>query len=488
MKAFIKSYRSSIIALSVLLIIFISLVLLPFDQSAFQKSFSDICRYTRPYVGLFTLIGFIAIIFFSFTKYGKIRLGGPDAKTEYSTFSWLACLFMAGCGIGIVFYNQESVLHLHNNPYFGNVCGSKEAVAYSLTLFNWTLNSWAPFAILGLIIAYFHFNKGKELKLSSALPSRTPSWIKTSIDVILALGVIAGLTTSLGLGVTQIRSGLFYAFDWNVSPYVLIAVIGSVAAASVISGLQRGVKWLSNISLILVSILVLIVLGIGLFHLNQTGFLSYIGNGVGTFLRNYFKYNDVFNPESAEWAAAWPVFYQLWFASWAAFVAVFVAKISKGRTIREFTWGVIGFPTLFTIIWFGIFGRVGLEYDSSIYEAMSSDISTAVFVFLRDILGSEAFMSLSLLIIIVICLFFITSADSGAFVVATLLADQREPKAKDKILWSGMLCISAMVLYWCGGLSLIQSASVIMGLLVIALIIGGTVYFVYRIVKDYKEN
>ena len=159
-----------------------------------------------------------------FSKKGKIVLGGEGVKKEYSTFSWLSCLFMAGCGIGIVFYCQEPILHLFKNPYHNNVMGSPEGIAYSLSLFNWTINAWGQYGVLGVIIAYFYFNENRSLKLSSILPARTPSWVKRVIDINMALGVIAGLTTSLGLGVSQIVSGTNYVFNTTLNPYLLIRV------------------------------------------------------------------------------------------------------------------------------------------------------------------------------------------------------------------------------------------------------------------------
>lgn len=483
-KQFLQRKSSGLIALALLCVTLVSLVIFKPDGAFFQNLLSRMCVVFRGPVTIFCYLCIAALGFLVFSKYGKIRLGGKNAKTEFSTFSWLSCLFMAGCGIGIVFYCQEPILHYFNNPYNGRVTGDPISVAYSLTLFNWTINDWVQFALLGVIIAYFHYNKGKDLRMSSILPAYTPLWVRRMVDIIMAIGVISGLTTSLGLGVTQIGKGFGYVFNTSVSPYLLMFVIAVVAAWSVTSGLKKGVKWLSNISTVMVCLLMVSVVLTGLFYLGIFNFLEYILKGSGLLFINYFEYNDFYNTSSDAWAAANPIFFNLWFAAWAAFVAVFVAKISKGRTIREFILGVVAFPTIFTIVWFGIFGCVGAEYREIIYKAMSDDIPTALFIFFQQITNSGYYVILSAAALITICLFFITSSDSGSYVVATLLSKERNVGTRDKMFWATIQCIVAMALYWCGGLALVQAVSVIMGILVMALIAIGFIFFAKTILKD----
>lgn len=480
-KSFLKRKSSGIITLALLCVTILSLIIFKPQTEVFQNILSRMCVIFRGPVTIFCYFCLAALIYLAFSKYGKIRLGGKDAKPEYSTFSWLSCLFMAGCGIGIVFYCQEPILHYFNNPYTGHVPGDPVSVAYSLTLFDWTINDWIQFALLGVIIAYFHYNKGKDLRMSSILPEGTPLWIIRMVDIIMAIGVISGLTTSLGLGVTQIGKGFEYVFDTSISPYVLMFLIAVVAAWSVTSGLKKGVKWLSNISTVMVCLLMASVVVIGVFYHDIFNFLEYIGKGSGLMFLNYFSYNDFYNESSDAWAAANPIFFNLWFAAWAAFVAVFVAKISKGRTIREFILGVVAFPTIFTIIWFGVFGCVGAEYRDLIYKAMSDDVPTALFIFFQNITNNGYYVILSAAALLTICLFFITSSDSGSYVVATLLSKEKHVGSRDKIFWASVQCAVAMALYWCGGLALVQSVSVIMGFLVIILIIMGFIFFIIKL-------
>lgn len=481
-----KKESRSIIALMILLTILTSLLVFDFDKNLFSKIFHDICVYTREFVGYSTVFCILVLLFLIFSRYGNVRLGGKDAKPEYSNFSWFSCLIMAGMGIGLIFYCQEPMYHLFNNPYVGNVSGTPEEVAYSLTLYDWTFNVWALYGLFSIIVGYLYYNKGRALKLSSVFPGRTKGWFKNLIDILMALGIVAGLTTSLGLGVSQLKSGIDYVFTTNVNPYLLMFAIGLVATWSVNSGLKRGVKWLSNISSALVLILLVAICVLAYVNLSVSNTIGYILNGIGNFVRNYVNYNDYTNTVSDDWAAGWAVFYQLWYAAWTAFVAVFVAKISKGRTIRECAWGVVLLPALFEAVWFGIFGSAGLPVRDQLYAVMQDNLPQSVFFFLYQLTSGGGYVSLSILVMVVICFFFITSSDSSSYVVATILSDDKEVRSVNKIIWSLVQCVAAMILFYCGGLSLIQSASVIMGLLVLALIILGTIVFLYILIRDEK--
>lgn len=484
---FLQRKKNGIIALSILITVVLVLTITHSESTFFQDLLSSMCVTLRGPVTIICYLCLAFLAFLVFSKYGSIRLGGSEARPEMSTWSWLSCLFMAGCGIGIVFYCQEPILHLHSNPYTGKVPGDPTSVAYSLALFNWTINDWIQYAVLGIIISYFHYNKHRDLKLSSVLPERTPTWVRSVIDILMALGVIAGLTTSLGLGVTQISKGFAHVFNFSVSPYILMLGLAIVATWSVSSGIHKGIKWLSNISTGFVCLILVIVLCIGIFRLGILNFIPYIAKGTGLLLLNYFSYNDFYNSASDSWAAAYPIFFDLWFAAWAAFVAVFIARVSKGRTLRQLAIGVVFFPTLFTILWFGIFGCIGVNYSNLIYNSMQQDVPTALFIFLEQICGSTLYIILSSIILIMICLFFITSSDSGSYVVSTLLSKTKTTGSKDKIFWALIQCFVAMGLFMCGGLALIQSVSVIMGLIVFALIIIGAWFFIYKVRKDTKK-
>lgn len=474
--------KCSLIAFGITVISLLIIALSGIDSTTFSTYFKQTSIAVRGYVGILCCLFLVVLIILAFSKYGKIKLGGPSAKTEFSNFSWFSCLFMAGTGIGLMFYCQEPLFHLHNNPYVGHVWGSSISVAYSLALYDWTFNAWGLYAMLGLIIAYFHFNKGRELKISSIFPTRINRTIRRGIDIVMALGIVAGLCTSLGLGVAQLTSGFKFVFNTEANPYILMMGVCLVATWSVNSGLKRGVKWLSDFSTIFVILLIVAVIVLAYFSHSVTNYISYIGNGLATFFGDYVFFNDFFNHTSDDWAASWAVFYQMWYAAWAAFVSVFVAKISKGRTIREFILGVLIMPSIFTMLWFGVFGTIGTEIKDAIFPVMQNDITSSLFVFLRDIsMNNTIYYVLSAIVMVTICLFFITSSDSSSYVVANLLTPDDEPKTLGKVSWSMVQCFSAMVLFACGGLALVQMASVVLGVVVITIILAGMVYFLYTL-------
>lgn len=486
LEKFVKTNVNGVIALAILLVSLILLFLAQPGPESFKKFLEEMSVSLRGPVTVFCYICFIFLIGVFVSPLGKIRLGGKDAKPEYSMFSWISCLFMAGAGIGIVYYAQEPVFHYFSNPFFAKTDTPAEPLALSLSFFNWTINAWSLYCVLGLVMAYFYFNDSRKLKLSSVIPARCPQWVKQGIDIIMALGVIAGLTTSLGLGVTQICGGMDYLFGIDISPYLLMFLIGLVATWSVYSGLKRGVKWLSNISIVLISGLLVAIVLIGIFEFSIYDFGDYLMGGLGSFASNFFLFNDFTYHEADAWSAAYPIFFDLWFAAWAAFVGVFVAKISKGRTLRQFILAVLGAPVLFTCIWFAVWGRMGIEFKDVIYKTLSENPSTSIFVFFEQVSGGAGYIMLALFTLLVICLFFITSSDSGSYVVSSLLTGRKDNemiKPEEKIVWSSIQCLVAMALFYMGGLVLVQTVSVIMGILVIALMGIGMIFFLCRVFR-----
>lgn len=483
----IKKESSSVIAFCILAAILICLLLLDVEKDVFSSAFHHICVATREFVGFSTIFCLLLLLFLVCSKYGKIKLGGKDAKPEYSNLSWFSCLLMSGMGIGLIFYCQEPLYHFYNNPYVGHVSGDPKQIAYSLTLYDWSFNVWGIYGLLGLIIAYFYYNKHRDLKLSSALPARTNLWIKKLIDILMALGIVAGLTTSLGMGVMQLKGGIDFVFNVDSNPYFLMLIVGLIATWSVRSGLKRGVKWLSNIAITLVFILLAVVVILAYIKLGVSDFVGYTFSGLVNFVQNYVFYNDYWNSASDSWAASWAIFYQLWYAAWAAFVAVFVAKISKGRTIKEFIFAVVVLPSAFSAIWFGIFGNVGFPIREELYSLMQENVPQSVFFLFSKLSDSWGYIALSILVLLTICLFFITSSDSSSYVVATILSDDKNVRSFNKIFWSLIQTFAAMILFYCGGLSLIQSASVVLGLVVLLIIILGGIYFIYILRKDEKQ-
>ncbi len=422
----------------------------------------------------------IACAYFAFSRFGKIRIGGPKALPEFSTPAWYAMLISAGMGIGLMFYSVgEPMFHLNSpSPYWGVNAGSEAAgeAALATTFFHWGLHPWSIYALVALGLAFFAYNRGLPLTFRSVfyplLKERIYGPIGNAIDILTVLATLFGLATSLGFGVSQVASGLNFVFGlpgadnsgWLV---LLIAMITGAATLSVVAGLDGGVKRLSQLNIYLALAFMVFVLFVG-----PTLFiLSFFSQAVGTYLQNLLGtafWTETLVPESQEgWQASWTIFYWAWWISWSPFVGMFIARISKGRTVRELILGVIGFPTLLCFFWMSVFGgaaiNLQLEGTQDIAGAVSEDLSTAMFAML------EAFpltTIASLLGVALVISFFITSSDSGSLVVDHLTSGGKLDSPKpQRVFWAVMEgTIAAVLLFSEGGLGALQAAAVSTGL------------------------
>ena len=431
----------------------------------------------------FILMGNIFVIacaYFAFSRFGKIRIGGPQALPEFSTGAWYAMLISAGMGIGLMFYSVgEPMYHLNSpSPYWGVEAGSEAAgeAALATTFFHWGLHPWSIYALVALALSFFAYNRGLPLTFRSVfyplLKERIYGPIGDAIDILTVLATLFGLATSLGFGVSQVASGLNFVFGlpgadnagWLV---LLIALITGAATLSVVAGLDGGVKRLSqlNIYLALGFMIFVLIVGPTLF------ILSIFSQAVGTYLQNLLGtafWTETLVPESQEgWQASWTIFYWAWWISWSPFVGMFIARISKGRTVRELILGVIGFPTLLCFFWMSVFGgaavNLQLEGTQDIAAAVSEDLSTAMFSMLEAFpLTSIA----SLLGVALVISFFITSSDSGSLVVDHLTSGGKLDSPKpQRVFWAVMEgTIAGVLLFSEGGLGSLQAAAVSTGL------------------------
>ncbi|MBP7769958.1 MAG: BCCT family transporter [Aliarcobacter sp.] len=419
-------------------------------------------------VGIFTLF----VLFLAISPFGKFKLGPDQSKPSYSNLSWFAMLFSAGMGIGLMFWGvAEPVMHFVSPPV-----GEKESIesakaAMSIVFFHWGLHAWSIYAVVGLVLAYFSFRHGLPLSIRSALypliGDKINGKIGHSVDTIAVLGTVFGVATSLGFGVLQINSGLNYLFDIPVgvtTQVILISGITALATISVVLGLDGGIKRLSELNLYLAGFLLLFV-----FLAGPTFFLlsAFIEN-IGSYLSNIV--NMTFNQYSYQensWMTSWTLFYWAWWVSWAPFVGMFIARVSRGRTIREFVIGVLFVPTGFTFIWMTVFGNTAMdaimnEGFVALSTAVSTDVSTAIFTFLEHF----PFASItSVIAIILVVTFFITSADSGSLVIDTIASGGRDNNPVwQRIFWAVTQGAVAIVLLIAGGLGALQSASIIIAL------------------------
>lgn len=413
----------------------------------------------------------IFAIYLAFSKYGKIRLGGEDAEPEFSKPSWFAMLFSTGMGIGIMFFSiAEPVSHFYNPPR--SVDGAIEAAtqAMDFTSLHWGFHAWAIYAMVGLALAFFGFNRKLPLTFRSLFypfwGEKIHGWWGHSIDILSALATVFGLSTSLGLGVTQITAGLQYLYGWEISPLmqaaIIIGVIG-VATISVFSGLDKGVKLLSNANLYIASGFMLLILILGPTLFIFKGYVQNTGSYISHFV-DISTWNDAY--QGSGWQNKWTIFYWAWWIAWSPFVGSFIARISKGRTIKEFILGVLIAPSLITLLWMNVFGGSALDTilsgDLTMVTAVKEDISTALFVFLEDFPLTKF---LSIVAIILIFSFFITSSDSGSLVVDNITSGSNgDSPVWQRVFWSFAQGFIAIILLWGGGLDALQTAVIITGL------------------------
>lgn len=413
-----------------------------------------------------------AVLYLGASKYGEIRLGPDHALPDYPMITWLSMLFAAGMGIGLMFFGvAEPLMHFLAPPTADPQ--SLEAVreAMKTTFFHWGFHAWAIYAVVALILAYFSFRHNLPLTLRSALfpiiGERIHKWPGHLVDVFAVVSTIFGVATSLGLGAAQINSGLAYLLPIEVSStnqIMLMIGIIAIAIVSVVSGLDKGIRRLSEINMVLaVALLVLIlILGPSIFliqaYLQNTG--AYLSDIVRNTL-NLFAY------EKTDWFGGWTIFYWGWWLAWAPFVGLFIARISRGRTIREFVWGVLLIPTAFTLLWMTVFGNSAIDLVFNQDQVALANIANdsapvALFVFLENFPMSSV---LSIIAILMIVIFFVTSCDSGAMVVDMLCSyGNNETPVWQRIYWALSVGVVAAVLLAAGGLSALQTMTIVSAL------------------------
>jgi choline/glycine/proline betaine transport protein len=411
---------------------------------------------------------FFFVIFLGLSRYGEIRLGPDHATPDYSLITWLSMLFAAGMGIGLMFFGvAEPLMHYLSPPTAET--GSIEAVqeAMKMTFFHWGLHAWAIYAIVALVLAYFSYRHNLPLTLRSALypliGDRIYGWPGHLVDVFAVVSTVFGVATSLGLGASQVNSGFGYLFGIDVSTtnqIIIMFGITALAVISVMSGLDKGIRRLSEANMMLAVILLglIFVLGPTVFLLQA--YLQNIGDYLADIIHNTF---NLFAYKKTSWIGGWTIFYWGWWLAWAPFVGLFIARISRGRTIREFILGVMLIPTVFTLLWMTIFGNsaIDLVYDQGVVELgemVSKDSSVALFVFLENFPLATVLSFFSVLMIVI---FFVTSCDSGAMVVDMLCSHGRnDTPLWQRIYWAVGIGIVAAILLLAGGLSALQTMTI----------------------------
>ncbi|EGQ0398854.1 BCCT family transporter [Staphylococcus pseudintermedius] len=426
------------------------------------------------YLILTTIIVFFCI-FLIFSPIGKLKLGRPNDKPEFNTVSWFAMLFSAGMGIGLVFYGAaEPISHFASPPNADPQ--STEAFTESLrsTFFHWGFHAWAVYGVVALALAYAQFRKGEPGLLSKTLRpilgDHVDGLIGTIIDVLAVFATVIGVAVSLGMGALQISGGLNYLFglpNTIVTQSIIIVVVTILFIMSAWSGLSKGIQYLSNLNIGLGTLLLITGLIVGPTVLILNMFTSSTGSLLNSFLFNSFDAAAT-NPQKREWMSDWTLYYWGWWLSWSPFVGVFIARVSKGRSIREFISGVLLVPVIVSFIWFSVFGVLGIETAKKHKEIFDMSAETQLFgVFNLIPLG----IVLSIIALLLIASFFITSADSATFVLGMQTTNgSLNPSAFIKVTWGIAQSLIAFVLLLSGGgdgeagLNALQSAAIISAL------------------------
>ena len=472
-------------------------IAIPADQQV-AAFFGTLTTWVARHLGWFYILSVTLLLIFllvlALSRYGGIRLGADDSRPDYSNATWFTMLFAAGIGTILMFWGvAEPISHFAAPPFPGVEAGSEQAArqAMTLALYHFGLHTWTIFALPGLAIAYFTYRHALPMRISSLfypmLGERVHGPLGQAVDVIAVLGTLFGVATSLGLGTLQLNSGLNFLFGTPTSAgvqVVLITVIAGIAAISVALGLDSGIRRLSQLNILLALLLALLVVILGPRLLIFEGMVETVGAYLDDLPWLAFwtqTWSD------SDWQRRWTVFYWAWTISWAPYVGLFIARISRGRTIREFIGGVLLAPTLFTLVWFSIFGLAAIDAEMNgvaLADQVRQDPSVAVFVLLETLPLSTITSVLSVMIIII---FFTTSADSASLVIDTLTRRDDQPSlVRQRVFWAAAQGVIAATLLLAGGLDALQNVITALGLPFCVLLLFMAVSLGRALHADYR--
>ncbi|MBP0443537.1 BCCT family transporter [Roseomonas sp. SSH11] len=410
----------------------------------------------------------VFVLYLALSSHGQVRLGPNHSEPDFSYGSWFAMLFSAGMGIGLVFFGvAEPVMHFTTPPIGDGGTVEAARAAMRITFFHWGIHAWAIYAVIGLSLAYFGFRHGLPLTIRSALypliGDRIHGPIGQAIDIFAVLGTIFGVATSLGLGVLQINAGLNHLTGLPSTLLVqvlLIAAITGVATISVMMGLDAGIRRISEFNMAVAAILLVFVAVAGPTVFLLQALVQNTGGYIDRFFERTFM---LYAYEPNDWIAGWTLFYWAWWISWSPFVGMFIARISRGRTIREFVLGVLFVPTGFTFLWMTVFGNTAISLQltgatTAVSEAVANSVPLALFAFLEQFPFATLTSALATLLVVT---FFVTSADSAALVIDTITSGgSEETPVWRRVFWALLSGLVAAVLLSAGGLQSLQTATI----------------------------
>ena len=458
----------------------ITIVVFVAGSLVFQEAATEVFKNTREWLTtnldwFFMIAANLTLLFCLYvacSPLGKVRLGGADAKPEYSNATWFAMLFAAGVGIGLLFYGVAEPMYYFQKPPLGIAAGTEEAAAVGIaaTVFHWGLHGWGIYGVVGLALAYFAYNRGLPLTIRSAFyplfGDRIWGWPGHIIDTFAIFAGLFGLATSLGLGVKQLTSGLNYLFDVpanNTTMVVLIVIITSIALTSVLAGINVGIKRLSQFNIIVALLLMLTVIALGpTLYIFRSMFAA-----LGSYFAKIGPLSNWVGREDVDFLHGWTTFYLAWWFAWAPFVGTFIARISKGRTVREFIIFVLIPPMVLCLLWFGTFGGTALHqnvvegYTGVTENVAAWKLEIALFKMFDQLPLTKLLSSVALLLTLV---FFVTSSDSGSLIVDTIAAGGKvDAPVAQRVFWCTIEGLVAIALLLGGGLDSLQAASLATG-------------------------
>lgn len=457
-----------------LLILAVFVVFALMMGSDLEKRANEMIDFCIKYLSWFYLLastGFLAtIIYLAFSRFGSVVLGDPDQPPEFSNLSWASMLFAAGMGVGLLFWGgAEPLLHYTNPPVGEGRTPEAGSMAMVYTALHWCLHGWGIYTICAIAVAYFGFRKHKKYMISSCIVElfdnpKIQYWLKAFSDISATLAVIFGMAASLGMGIMQFGSGLQHVFGiqatTNTGLTMIMIVITILFLISASTGLDKGIKILSNLNMVVAIILMFFVLLVG----PKLFILKLFVDSIGKYLNELFVLSFQTLPMVEgydKWLGIWTVKYFTWWIAWAPFVGIFLARISRGRTIRELVTGSLLIPTAFSLLWFSVFGGTAIFMDISgntaLSEAVNADVTTALFALLSELPLYKVTATASLGLILV---FLVTSADSATFVIAMMTSEgDLDPGTGLKLVWGVVMSTVTLLLVLGGGIDAISAAA-----------------------------
>ncbi|MDR9417148.1 MAG: BCCT family transporter [Gracilimonas sp.] len=434
-------------------------------------------------------------LFIAFSRFGDIRLGGEDAETDFSTMAWFAMLFSAGMGIGIMFWSvAEPIFHFLAPPTADAESIEAAQQAMNLTYLHWGFHAWAIYAVVGLSLGFFAFNRGLPLSFRSVfyplIGERIKGWMGDVIDILAVLATLFGLATSLGLGVLQVSAGLDHVFGLPDNIYLqvgIIVAITGVATVSVVLGIDKGVRVLSELNVRIAALFLIFMIFVGPTIFIMDSFVQNFGGYLSS-VATFSFWTESY--AGSDWQNSWTIFYWAWWISWSPYVGMFIARISKGRTVKQFVLGVLIVPSLVTFLWMSAFGGSAISLElagiGNIGAAVNDNVATALFVFLEQFpLG----MVTSVIAIVLILSFFVTSSDSGSLVIDGLTSGGKlDAPVGQRIFWAQTEGLVAAILLIGGGLSALQTASISTGLPFVLILLLMCYSLQQGLKREYREN